>query len=182
MAIEAINAVRQVTQWLEKTVIDLNFCPFARKPFDRGGIHFSVVVDRKDRQVLEQLLIECQALVSKPEYDTTLMILSSGYDDFYRYLELLDMAQQLLIMEGYEGEFQLASFHPHYCFDGVDYDDASNFTNRSPYPLLHIIREAQLEEALLVYPNADMIPENNIQTARNKGSAYFESILQEIKK
>ncbi len=106
MAIEAINAVRQVTQWLEKTVIDLNFCPFARKPFDRGGIHFSVVVDRKDRQVLEQLLIECQALVSKPEYDTTLMILSSGYDDFYRYLELLDMAQQLF-QQGMASQLQV---------------------------------------------------------------------------
>ena len=115
-----------------------------------------------------------------PELETTLVIYNDGFRGFERYLDLVEYGNDLLIDSGFEGIFQLASMHPEYCFDGEDYDDASNFTNRSPYPLIHIIREASMARVLSVYNEPELIPEHNIALANEKGANFFQQILSRI--
>lgn len=171
------HCIQQVQRWVNDTVVGLNFCPFARRSIDNKALRYVVESGGKKKVVLTALLDECELLQAKPEIDTSIVILTKGFLGFHQYLELLDMANDLLHMEGYVGVFQLASFHPDYCFEGVDVDDASNFTNRSPYPLLHILREEQLEAALASYSNPEEIPQRNINVARDKGVLYMQSLL-----
>ncbi len=117
---------------------------------------------------------------SHDELETTLIVYSDGFRSFERYLDLVDYGNDLLVESGFEGVFQLASMHPEYCFDGEDFDDASNFTNRSPFPIIHIIREASMARVLAVYNNPEQIPENNIALAQQKGSDYFQRLLKSI--
>lgn len=173
--------IAQTKQWLEQIIIGLNFCPFAKKEFVNDTIHYQCDNTKKIRLALESLAQQCQLLVDSPEIETCLIIYSEGFRSFEQYLDLLDYANDLLIDLGYEGIFQLASFHPDYCFDGQDFDDASNFTNRSPYPTIHILREASLEKVLAVYKNPEDIPENNIALAQAKGSNFFNQLLKSIK-
>ena len=178
---EEQQVIDQVVYWLENTVVALNFCPFAKKPLAQKKIHYKVIDTAKKSAVLEGVLEQCKHLQKTGDIDTTLVILAKGFDDFYAYLELLDMAKQLLILEGFEGVFQLASFHPDYCFEGEEVEDAANYTNRSPLPILHIIREEQLEQALSSYPEAEKIPERNIHLAREKGPEFFQKILHKAR-
>lgn len=173
--------IYHVQRWINKTVIGLNFCPFARRSVENNALHYRVENGHKKKVILNTLLTECEFLLNNPNVDTSIIILANGYSSFYQYLDLLTIANSLLEMEGYTGVFQLASFHPDYCFDGVDEDDASNFTNRSPYPLLHILREEQLEAALALYPEPEAIPQRNINMARTKGILYMASLLKEAK-
>ena len=94
---------------------------------------------------------------------------------------MLDFSNQLIADSGYEGIFQIASFHPEYCFEGEDSDDAANFTNRSPYPMLHILREESLEKVLNTYSEPELIPEQNITVAREKGHDFFKKKLASFK-
>jgi hypothetical protein len=110
--------------------------------------------------------------------ETVLFIFAEAFRDFNDYLDLLDLANSLLQKQGYESVYQLASFHPYYCFQGVDIDDASHYTNRSPYPMLHIIGEAQLEKVLENYPNPETIPERNITYCQKLGVEALDSILR----
>jgi hypothetical protein len=93
---------------------------------------------------------------------------------------LVEYGNDLLVDAGFEGIFQLASMHPEYCFEGEDFDDASNFTNRSPFPMVHIIREASMARVLSVYNEPDKIPENNITLAQKKGANFFKQVLTRI--
>ena len=104
--------------------------------------------------------------MKNPDVETVIVIYPTGLESFFDYLDFLETANELLIEEGYEGTYQLASFHPDYCFDEVKQDDPSNYTNRSPYPILHILREASLERVLQSYKEPESIPENNINLAR----------------
>ena len=114
------------------------------------------------------------------DIETTLIIYSDGFRSFSRYLDLVDYANDLLIDSGFEGVFQLATMHPEYCFADDDFDAASNFTNRSPYPMLHIIREASMAKVLKVYKEPEKIPENNMALAEQKGSDFFQTVLTRI--
>lgn len=179
MVVEMENKVIKATQyWLEKTVIGFNFCPFAKKEFVKNTIGYQVSTAIKVEDALYELLDECKKLDENGEIETSLLIFESGFNKFDDYLDLLDLANQLLEREGYEGTYQLASFHPNYYFDGVDEDDASNYTNRSPYPILHLLREASLEKALSNIDDPESIPERNIELAQEKGRLVFESILE----
>jgi hypothetical protein len=109
------------------------------------------------------------------------MILPTGYDDFYHYLDLLDMANELLQLEGYEGTYQLASFHPDYCFAGSPASDPANFTNRAPYPVLHLLREADVSRVMKDAVDADDIVARNIDFARRKGADFFLQIVADCK-
>jgi hypothetical protein len=104
-----------------------------------------------------------------------LIILPEHFDDFEQYLDIIDLCEQLLIMENLEGVFQVASFHPQYLFAGSDENDASNYTNRSPFPMIHILREDSLTTAIDKHVDVDSIPENNIKNAQNLGIAYFKA-------
>lgn len=178
---EADQIIAQTKSWVKDIVIGLNFCPFANKEFINETIRY-VVDDSDDFEInLTTFLTELHFL-DKSEFETSLLIFPESYSDFQDYLDLVDTANDILIEFGYEGVYQIASFHPEYRFEHTKKEDAANYTNRSPYPMLHIIREASLEKAISSYENVDKIPENNEKLAREKGIKYFETILQNIKK
>lgn len=173
-------AVQQTKQWLEEIIIGLNFCPFAKKEFVNNTIDYVTCSNGKIRKALEELLLQCNKMDADEDIETSLIIYIDCFRQFEKYLDLVDYANELLIDSGYEGIYQLATFHPDYCFEGEDFDSASNFTNRSPYPTLHIIREKSMEKVLKLYPNPEQIPENNIELAESKGNDYFTLILDRI--
>lgn len=175
-----ISATQQTKNWLENVIIKFNFCPFAKKEFVNNTIVYQVSEQKKLKKALLELLAQYQYLQNNSEMETTLVIYETGFRDFERYLDLVDAGNDMLIEEGYEGIFQLASMHPEYCFADEEYDNAANFTNRSPYPMIHIIREASMARVLSVYKDPEQIPENNIALANEKGSQYFEKILSRI--
>ena len=178
--------IAETKAWLSDIIIGLNFCPFAKKEFVNDTIHYYVSNDTNFDKALETLIHQCEFLLNNLSIETGLIIFDSGFDNFDQYLDLLDFSNQLIADSGYEGIFQIASFHPEYCFEGepaddADSDDAANFTNRSPYPMLHILREESLEKVLNTYSEPELIPEQNIAIAREKGSRYFIDKLNSYK-
>ncbi|MDV2858878.1 DUF1415 domain-containing protein [Oceanimonas sp. AH20CE76] len=169
--------IEHTENWVKQVIMKYNLCPFARREVERASIRYVVVEEHKPKEVLQALLAECRLLDEQPETETTLVILPRGFEGFYAYLDLVDLADELLFEQGYEGKYQLASFHPDYCFDGEPQDDAANYTNRSLYPTLHLIREASIEAALTDYNDPESIPERNIHFARRKGSDFFVRLL-----
>lgn len=172
--------IQQATaNWVKQVIMKYNICPFARREIEKDSIRYHVCQYRAMDQVLEDFIVECQRLDKHPEIETCLFILPQGYEGFYPYLDLVDIANDLLVEQGYEGTYQLASFHPDYCFDGEPMDDAANYTNRSPYPTIHIIREEGMAIALASYDEPESIPERNISFCRRKGSDFFEQKLKQ---
>ena len=171
--------IKQTQCWLDSVIIKHNICPFAKRERDKGSIHFCVDENREISQALENLVIECERLDKQPEIETTLFLLAQLGQDFNDYLNFLDIASKLLIEQGYEGIYQLASFHPEYCFEQSEQDDPANYTNRSPHPMLHIIREQSLEKALQSYPNPELIPERNIEYCQNLGLKKMQAMLKQ---
>lgn len=163
--------------WVKQVIMAHNLCPFARREVMRASIRYIAIEVLKPKAVLKALLAEYALLDKQPGIETTLVVLPRGFDDFHAYLDLVDRASEALFEHGYEGVYQLASFHPDYCFDGEPEDDPANYTNRSPYPALHIIREASMEKALANYAEPEAIPERNIAFARDKGSGFFIHLL-----
>ncbi|KAA3621580.1 MAG: DUF1415 domain-containing protein [Bacteroidetes bacterium] len=168
-----INPTRN---WVRSVIIGLNFCPFAKREFDRETIRYAVLKGKVE-DCLESLILECDLLNGDETVETTLVILPEGFESFDDFLDFLDLSNDLLHQQGYEGVFQLASFHPDYCFQGVPKDDPANFTNRSPFPMLHIIREASLEKAIAFHPDPEGIPERNIELARQMGEEKLKKLL-----
>ena len=174
------NIINATRNWLDSFIIHYNICPFAQRERQKNSIRFHVA-DTTDIQVaLEILVEECAWLDSHAETETTLLLLPHGFDDFDDYLDMLEIAERLLTVQNYEGIYQLASFHPDYCFEMSENnkDDAANYTNRSPYPMLHIIREASLERVLASYPNPENIPVRNIKLTRELGVEKLQTLLQ----
>ncbi|HLP51826.1 MAG TPA: DUF1415 domain-containing protein [Chitinophagales bacterium] len=168
--------ISNTRKWIEHVVIACNFCPFAAKEVKQGTIRYQVGSADTIANALIAFSSECQSLDQHPDIETTLLILPIGFDGFDHYLELVAQAEEQLHTEGYEGIYQLASFHPLYCFEGARETDAANFTNKSPYPMLHLLREESVERAIARYPNAHGIPDKNIDFARKKGSAYMKTL------
>lgn len=174
--------ISQTQKWLSSVIIDLMLCPFAKREYDNDRIAYVVVETADLQSQLEQVIIECAALDNDVNRETSLLIFPTGLSKFEDYLDFLDIANALLAAQGYEGIYQLASFHPKYCFEGTSSDDPSNYTNRSPYPMLHIIREASLEVVLERYPNPEKIPENNIQLTKGLGLKVMQKLLADCYK
>ncbi len=174
MAMKYIAATRS---WLENIVIAYNICPFAKREFERGSIRFEVEMQTEIEACLLNLISECERLDSDETIETTLLIYANAFNDFDDYLDFLELAQALLEAQNYEGVYQLASFHPQYCFENSNDDDPANYTNRSPYPMLHLLRESSLERALANYPNPETIPENNIHLTRRLGLQKMQAAL-----
>ncbi|WP_286261849.1 DUF1415 domain-containing protein [Thalassotalea atypica] len=175
-------AISQTKAWLDEVVIGLNFCPFAKKEFVNNTIAYAVSAHSQLKLALEEVALQFELLAHDAEIETSLLIFTDGYLQFERFLDLVDYSNDLLIDLGFEGIFQLANFHPDYFFEGEPLDSASHYTNRSPYPTLHFIREKSMERALNHYPNPELIPENNIALTQEKGCDYFEQILKRIKR
>ena len=176
--IKSKSIVKQTQCWLDQFIIAHNICPFAKRERDNHRIRFSVFEGESMEQALEKLIEECEYLENTPDTETTLFILVQITKSFEDYLVFLDVANELLITQGYEGVFQLASFHPEYEFSDSTNDDPANYTNRSPYPMLHIIREASLEQALKNYPAPELIPERNIEYCQTMGMEKLQQILK----
>ncbi|MCL1049895.1 DUF1415 domain-containing protein [Shewanella abyssi] len=179
---ELQQVATQTENWVKQVIMKFNICPFARREVERASIRYAVIDESKLQLVLQALIEECVYLDEHTEVETTLFILPRGFEGFYPYLDLVDIATELLFEQGYEGQYQLASFHPDYCFEGEPQDSAANYTNRSPYPTLHIIREVSMELALANYDDPETIPERNIAFAERKGSEFFMQLLAHCKK
>ncbi|GAC1431925.1 MAG: DUF1415 domain-containing protein [Chitinophagaceae bacterium] len=169
------QVIRQTKKWITDVVAGCNFCPFAAKELKQNTIHYQVEEAVDLAGCLEAFLKECVRLAEE-EIETSLLIFSNGFRAFDDYLELAVLAEKLLKQEGYEGIYQVAGFHPLYIFAGAPIDDAANYTNRSVYPMLHLLREDSIERALSTYPNPEQIPERNILFARAKGTAYMKML------
>ena len=157
-----------VRHWLETVVIGLNLCPFAARPFRSGLVRIRVSEARKDLELLTELQLELTRLSETPvsELETTIIAIPHMLEDFADYNDFLDRVDELLEHYEWTGEFQIASFHPQYQFAGTRPGDAENLTNRSPLPLLHLLREASVEAAIDSHPDPDVIPDANIARMR----------------
>lgn len=176
MEMDDKNEIARTKNWIKEVVVGLNFCPFAAKPFKEEHIEYRVESSEEIAVVLESFIRICDQMEKDDEIETALLIFSEGFQSFEEYLNLVELAEKLLIAEGFEGIYQVASFHPDYIFAGSDEDDPANYTNRSPYPMLHILREDLLEIAIEKHPDVEGIPDKNIEKANQLGLAYFKKL------
>ncbi len=176
--IDEEQIIDQTKKWITDVVIGCNFCPFAAKEIKQNSVHYRVLQNADLNNCLQALIQECEILNTNDGIATTLLILKDGFEVFDDYLDLVSIAEKLLKKEGYEGIYQVAGFHPLYMFEGTAADDAANYTNRSPYPMLHLLREDMIESALERYQNPDEIPERNIRFAREKGETYMRKLRE----
>lgn len=158
----------EIRQWLDQVVIGLNLCPFAARPVRAGALRILVSAAETELDVLTDLQLELQRLDdhAPSELETTLIAVPLILLDFPDYNDFLDQVDLLLQEFGWEGRYQVASFHPDYQFAGTEPGDVENLTNRAPYPLLHLLREDSVEAAVAAHPDAEGIPETNIRTLR----------------
>ncbi len=176
------DVVEHVKRWLDKFIIDLELCPFAKRERVNDAIRFVVSNTDTEVDLLGVLAQELDYLKAHPDTATTLLIHPGVLDDFGDYNQFLDQADALLEALELEGTFQVASFHPDYQFADTQPGDAENYTNRAPYPLLHILREASVERAVERHPDADGIPEANIVRLRALGAESLQELLRSITK
>ncbi len=165
--------------WVERVVVGLNLCPFAAAPMKGGRIRYVQCAETEMEGIYRALLTETETLIGLPEAEaeTSLFVVPSGLQAFDAYLDLFAIAEAAIAQAGLEGILQLASFHPDYCFEGAQPEDPANYTNRSPHPMFHLIREAPLARALENYPNPERIPERNIALLREMGLAVVRERL-----
>lgn len=160
-----LNTVEHdVGTWLEQVVIGLNLCPFAATPYRNGQIRIvaTAASNRTDLLTVVQKEIERLDQTTRATLETTLIVVTEMLSDFGEYNQFLDVVERMLRKSGWDTDYQVASFHPNYQFAGTDPADVANFTNRSPWPILHLLREDSLDEALLTFPDPESIPERNI--------------------
>jgi len=166
--------IEQTIAWINSVVIDCNFCPFAKRAMEQKSVKYVVLSKSELKESLDQLAIELEYLDEHENIETTFIIFEEDYSDFTSYIELVDDAEELLMEADYEGIYQLASFHPQYIFADSAEEDAANYTNRSPYPMLHLLRESSIDTVLKHYKHPEQIPINNMEYARSKGLAYMQ--------
>jgi len=172
-----VKIVRSVRQWVETVVVGLNLCPFAKRELVKNRVRFVVTKATNEDQLLVALEAELDLLSREASVETTLLIHPGVLQDFYAYNQFLNSADALLRQMKLEGAYQIASFHPDYQFAGTEQDDVENYTNRSPYPMLHLIREESLERAIVSYPDVDNIPERNRKLMESLGEIKMKELL-----
>ncbi|MGF6995942.1 DUF1415 domain-containing protein [Paraburkholderia sp. GAS32] len=178
---ESHDAVIAATRhWLTEAVIGLNLCPFAKAVHVKGQIRYAVS-DAVDMEgVLADLETEIQTLVAaNPDaVDTTLLVIPGALSDFLDYNDCLFFSERMIKQLRLEGIIQIASFHPHYQFEGSEPDDIENYTNRAPYPILHLLREDSIERAVQAFPDAEAIYERNQETLRRIGLKGWNELMK----
>jgi uncharacterized protein len=171
----AETVILDTKRWLERAVIGLNLCPFAKAVHVKGLIRYAVSEATTPSELLNDLKIELNSLENNDvagvsiAYDTTLLIVPYCLQDFLDFNDFLTKADKLLTKMKLEGTLQLANFHPHYQFAGTEPDDITNFTNRAPYPTLHLLRESSIDQAVEAFPEAEAIFEVNMKTMERLG-------------
>lgn len=165
-------------QWLEKAVIGLSLCPFAKAPHIKNLVRISVSQARHLDGFLEDLDSELQLLGDTPadELETTLLVHPTLFPDFDTFNQMLDIADAAVVDNGLEGIIQIAPFHPDFQFEGTNSDDIGNYTNRSPYPTLHLIREDSIAKAAQAFPDASAIFERNIALLEKMGHEGWDKL------
>jgi uncharacterized protein len=175
----AEQVIAATRHWLARAVIGLRLCPFAAAPFARGQIRYRVSEQRSTDGLLQELEQELHSLKSADplQCETSLLIHPYVLNDFGDYNQFLDEVEATLAALDLRGELQIASFHPGYRFAGNAPDDVTNCSNRSPYPMLHLLREASVTRAVAMYPDVDEIGERNIATLRALGEAGWRAVM-----
>jgi len=172
------KVITETIAWIQSIVIDCHFCPFAAKAIADKSVHFVVLEEASEKLALASLLEQFQYLNDVVDVETTFLIFPNDFKDFHSYLALVSGAEKLAKRNHYEGIYQIASFHPEYCFAGSDIDDPANYTNRSIYPMLHLLRESSITQALHHFPHPELIPQRNIDFAREKGLLYMKMLRE----
>jgi uncharacterized protein len=173
---------REIRQWLTLMVIGENLCPFAAEPYDAGRVRVAVCAAQDDDGIYRAFLEQLQQLLSSDprQLETTLLVCPDGLGDFAHYLDLLAHLEATLRDDlDLAGVMQIASFHPDYCFAGAAPNDLANYTNRSPYPLFHLLREESVSAAVQQAPHPERIPERNKQHLRRLGLTRIRQLLRE---
>jgi len=170
--------LKQTRHWLEKAVIGLNLCPFAKSVYVKNQVRLVVSHARHADDLLEELDRELDLLVATPaeEIDTTLLIHPTLFDDFLDFNDFLEIADGVVDEHELEGVVQLASFHPKFQFDGTEEDDIGNYTNRAPFAMLHLLREESIARAVQAFPQAEAIFEENIKTLEKIGLSGWRAL------
>ncbi|MCM0045050.1 MAG: DUF1415 domain-containing protein [Burkholderiaceae bacterium] len=170
--------VGRTRQWLEQVVIGLNLCPFANSVFRKNQIDYRISRATDTDQLVQDLLLAAESLIGVPaeQIDTALLIHPQVLTDFSDYNDFLGMADALFDACGLSGVLQIASFHPDYRFADAEPDDITHATNRSPYPMLHLLRETSLDKAIAAHPNTDAIVQHNLATMRRLGWAGWAAL------
>ena len=172
------EVLAKTRHWLEAAVIGLNLCPFAKAVYVKNQVRLVVSKARHADDLLEELDRELDLLVTTPasEIDTTLLIHPTLFEDFLDFNDFLEVAEGVVDEHGLEGVIQLASFHPQFQFDGTEPDAISNYTNRAPFAILHLLREDSVERAVEAFPQADGIFETNIATLEKLGLPGWKAL------
>jgi hypothetical protein len=168
---------KQVDSWLTSIVIGLNLCPFAQREYKKNSIRFKTSFAVHEQDIVTDLAVELSILSKQQEIETSLLILPTALTEFEYFNDFLGVADSLLEEMNLDGVFQIASFHPDYRFAGTNNDDAENYTNRAPYPILHILRESSLDWAVDEHPDTDQIPLDNIALMNNLGVEHMRKML-----
>lgn len=166
------------SKWVSSVVIGLNLCPFAGRVFVEEMTRLVVSDATTKSGLLLDLKTEIDHLDTHPETETTLLIHPQILEDFYDYNDFLDQADRLLEELDRVGVYQVASFHPNYLFAGTEPGDAENYTNRSPYPMLHLLREESVSKAVAAHPNPESIPDRNVALLKKEGKTRMQALRQ----
>ena len=175
---EREQTIGQTKKWINDVIIGCNFCPFAAKVVKQQTIHYQVENSGTPKICLDTFLNEMIRLDGDATIETSFLIFPHSFEEFDDYLDLVALAEKLIFDKGYEGVYQVASFHPLYQFEGTKHDDAANYTNRSVFPMLHLLREESIERALENFKSPQSIPDNNINFAREKGLVYMKLLRE----
>ena len=175
---DAPDVQEATVRWLERAVIGLNLCPFAKSVHVKRQIHYRISASTEEVNLLAELRQELQDLADADpeERDTTLLVAPKMFEDFLDFNDFLGRADDALMDLGLDGTLQIASFHPHYVFAGTLDNDITNYTNRSPYPTLHLIRESSIDRAVQAFPEAEQIYERNMALLQSMGHAGWTAL------
>ena len=168
--------IERTKKWITEVVIGCNFCPFAANVVKRQTIYYQVETSADLETCLDSFLSVVNRMDDDPAVETSFLIFTNSFEQFEDYLDLVALSEKILKQKGYEGIYQVASFHPLYLFEGSVENDPANYTNRSVYPMLHLLREESIDKALENYKDPESIPERNILFAREKGLAYMKTL------
>jgi hypothetical protein len=178
MAMQDDDVIAAMREWVEKAVIGLNLCPFAKAVYVKNQVRFVVSHAPHLDGLLEDLDRELDflAAAAPEEIDTTLLVHPTLLADFLDFNDFLQLAEAAVAEHGLEGVIQVASFHPQFQFEGTAPDDIGNYTNRAPFPTLHLLREASIDRAVSAFPEAETIYQRNIETLQSLGSEGWASL------
>jgi len=167
-------------RWVERVVVGLDLCPFAARPLLQERVRFAQSGASDFEGILQAMLDEVAWIESGDGPETTLLVIPDGVADFDRFLDLVAAAEDLLDATGKSAEIQLAHFHPDYCFEDVPADDPGNLTNRSPLPVLHLLRRRDVAQAIEAHPAPEQIPVQNVDRLRRLGLQGVKAVLEDI--